>query len=255
MEEAQQQTFDQYFGEIAQRSGSIEQLLHNFFGFLHRRTDFYVEVKQNQRENSSKFSMGFPEGVAESLVLKAFHQYPMKDYSQVANSLPPSQSHSSAKASIPSSSSAADNRKSDRSATAASTLEVVSAQPSIRTTVDGKQIPIGNGGIGPNYYWTQTLKDVTVYLDLPEHLSNIKSKDIQCQIKTKSIAISLHKSNEVLLAGELEEGIDAVESMWTLNKGDQRLDLPQLVITLEKRRETWWKHVIIGHPEIDTTKV
>mmetsp|Transcript_17717 Transcript_17717/g.39784 ORF Transcript_17717/g.39784 Transcript_17717/m.39784 type:complete len:88 (+) Transcript_17717:1-264(+) len=33
------------------------------------------------------------------------------------------------------------------------------------------------------------------------------------------------------------------------------MDDSQIVITLEKTRKTWWKHVIEGHPEIDTTKV
>jgi hypothetical protein len=29
----------------------------------------------------------------------------------------------------------------------------------------------------------------------------------------------------------------------------------EVIVTLEKRRKTWWKHVIVGHPEIDTSKV
>jgi hypothetical protein len=28
------------------------------------------------------------------------------------------------------------------------------------------QIPIGNGGVGPGYSWTQTLNELTVYIDL-----------------------------------------------------------------------------------------
>lgn len=32
----------------------------------------------------------------------------------------------------------------------------------VRYTKEGKQLPIGNGGVGPAYTWTQTLEDVTV---------------------------------------------------------------------------------------------
>ena len=41
--------------------------------------------------------------------------------------------------------------------------------------------------------------------------------------------------------------------MWTLNISTN--SIPQVVITLDKGRNTWWKHIIQGHPEIDTNKV
>ena len=34
-----------------------------------------------------------------------------------------------------------------------------------------------------------------------------------------------------------------------------RRENSEIVVILEKTRKTWWKHVIIGHPEIDPTKV
>ena len=33
------------------------------------------------------------------------------------------------------------------------------------------------------------------------------------------------------------------------------MERSEIVITIEKVMKTWWKHVIIGHPEIDVTKV
>lgn len=33
------------------------------------------------------------------------------------------------------------------------------------------------------------------------------------------------------------------------------IERSEIVITIEKVMKTWWKHVIIGHPEIDVTKV
>ena len=53
--------------------------------------------------------------------------------------------------------------------------------------------------------------------------------------------------------GEFEDAIRRSESMWTLCSDG--IGGPQLVLSLEKTRKTWWKSAVIGHPEIDTTKV
>ena len=38
-----EQELDQIFLAAAERAGGIQPLLTSFFGFLHRRTDFYIE--------------------------------------------------------------------------------------------------------------------------------------------------------------------------------------------------------------------
>ena len=80
----------------------------------------------------------------------------------------------------------------------------------IQYTCDGKQIPIGNGGIGLNgsYYWTQTLNDVSIYIDntiISTSISGgsssdqkhsqqqkIKGKDVKCIIKPLSLLLEIH---------------------------------------------------------------
>lgn len=118
--------------------------------------------------------------------------------------------------------------------------------------VDGtdKQVPIGNGGIGPNYYWTQTLQDATVYVDVPE---GTRGKDIRCEIRAKSMVLAAHGA--VLLEGEFEDPVRVDESMWTINISSSGTQPPQVVVTLDKTRKTWWKYALVGHPEIDTSKV
>lgn len=236
---------DNHFAEIAQRSGSIQNLFHDFFGFLHRRTDFYVEIPPSTSvEEDRKFNMGFPTGMAEKILLEAFHKYPFKNYEEVTNQKgKPS----------PSPAPTAISKEPKIEAPSSSTKSETLTQPKIVLTDTGKQIPIGNGGIGPNYFWTQSLKDLTIYIDIP---TGIKSKEIQCAIKSKSMKLLIPSlSSNALLEGEFEDPINAADSMWTLNQGKSKVDVPQIVITLEKTRETWWKSVIIGHPEIDTTKV
>lgn len=53
---------DSIFLAAAQRAGGIQELLTEFFSFLHRRTDFYVV------DPNPKRPMGFEAGMAEKMV-------------------------------------------------------------------------------------------------------------------------------------------------------------------------------------------
>ena len=63
------------FMHTAQRCGGIEPLLESFFGFLKRRTDFYVvhDGKENTR-----YEAGFGPGKAEAMVRSAFGKHALK---------------------------------------------------------------------------------------------------------------------------------------------------------------------------------
>jgi hypothetical protein len=54
--------FDNVLMSVTQACGGIGPLLHEFFSFLHRRTDFYVV------DPSPRRPMGFAEGDAKTLV-------------------------------------------------------------------------------------------------------------------------------------------------------------------------------------------
>lgn len=56
--------YDDIFLQIAGQVGDIESLLDEFFGFLSRKTDFYVEYSSNERA-----TMGFPPGINEKMVI------------------------------------------------------------------------------------------------------------------------------------------------------------------------------------------
>lgn len=233
---------DQAFADLAHRAGGIENLLNDFFGFLHRCTDFYVEFdheKDKTKGIERKYSMGFPKGAQEQMVLRSFHKYPMKDYNVETA---PAVEHTPRKQ-IPIEPQINDKQNQPEF------KHKPSSTPKPLFTESGKQIPIGNGGIGDNYYWTQTLNEITVYVDVP---TGIKSKDVKCNIRSGSLQLIVQ--GNTVMEGNFEEPIKASESMWTLSKGTEG-DSPQIVLTLDKSRETWWKHVLVGHPEIDTNKV
>lgn len=258
--------YDEMFTHIASKAGGIQPLLDNFFSFLERKTDFYVQFDPAGKTHTS-YKMGFRKGAAEQMVLRSFRQYPMKDYNSIVppedTHAEPAQSHAHPNTGTTNQSTPTKAPKTPAKATAAPSTppKTPAAVPSapVKTprsapmtpcyTPEGKQYPIGNGGIGENYYWTQTLKDVTVYIDTA---TGVRGKDVKCVIKAQSLLVEVR--GEPLLNGTLEDVVKTQESMWTISSTTDRA-LQQIVITLDKTRPTWWKHVLTGHEEIDTTKV
>lgn len=158
----------------------------------------------------------------------------------------------------------------------------------VRYTEDGKQIPIGNGGVTPKYYWTQTVKEATVYVDVPP---GTRSKDVSCVIQPRRLRLEVrgvgkavaaaaaaaavtaasggapgqagvaataaegregHKredDGDLIFDGELPSTVSREDSMWSLNDGKT------VVISFEKTTKSWWKSVVEGDPEIDTSQV
>lgn len=193
--------------QIAGQIGSVQGLLDKFFGFLHRKTDFYVEYPESRQDAT----MGFPVGVAQKMVLKCFKKYSMKDYKLCEGERTSHQCNQKDKGAV----------ELESNELVPSSVEQVVRTPQGSSRVNavniiptGKQIPIGNGGVAENYYWTQTLEELTVYVDASEAM---KGKDVKCTITSKFMTLSVH--DKVLVEGEFEEAVRADESMWTLNLG------------------------------------
>lgn len=285
----QEHIYDDILTIIASKSKNIENMLDIFFDFLHRKTDFYVEYDINNnssnKDNNINYKMGFPKGIAEKMILRSFHKYPSKDYykiidnfesnnnnkkniinkvndSKVVNNINISKNNIENIVTntelVTTSTTTPNNNNNNNVTTTKNEYNLVNNRnemlQSIIYTEDGKQIPIGNGGLGQYgiYYWTQTLKDITIYIDcLPYITTNqsinnipIKSKDINCIIKTKSLYLEINKI--IVIDGFLEELINLEESMWTLSTSIG-INTSQIVVTLEKLKKTWWKSVILGN--------
>ncbi len=63
-----------------QANGSLPKLLTAFFSFLHRRTDFYCILPQDNGAAGSggRSNVGFKEGQAEQILLATFRQFPLR---------------------------------------------------------------------------------------------------------------------------------------------------------------------------------
>lgn len=159
-----------------------------------------------------------------------------------------------------------------------------------RYTADGKQTPIGNGGVGPGYWWTQTISDVTVHIAFS---ADVTSRDVTCKVEANRISIALKGRSQPVITGPLSGVVKHHDAIWNLESraeaqrqrpvdithpekakapaGCGAVDPPNLsqhgagvdthfkvfTLTLDKVVETWWRSIIAGqgHPEIDATAV
>ncbi|KAI9915374.1 hypothetical protein PsorP6_007812 [Peronosclerospora sorghi] len=109
-----------------------------------------------------------------------------------------------------------------------------------KLTAEGKQLPVGNGGVAANYSWTQTLEDISIQMVLKNHT---RAKDLECRIESTRLSVALKSGQtKLLLSGEFPEKIRADESIWSLESNYV------LHISLEKTKPT-------SDPEIDTRQV
>ena len=103
-----------------------------------------------------------------------------------------------------------------------------------------------NGGVGPGYRWSQSLKDVDMEVDLP---GPTRGRDVTVHVTKNDIKIAL-KSGAVLVSGKLCKAADWDDITWTI------VDSTTLQLNLPKENKMeWWDCVVQGHPKIDTQKV
>ena len=273
-----QERYDEILMEIAGQQGGIEPLLKVFFSFLHRKTDFFVVYPKGTKNAR----MGFAPGAAEAMLVKNFRAFPTKPYDQMVSALAPAPAAAGAKASAPAAGKPAAGAAKAKKAAAASAAPPAAAAaagpapapaplppaeervalagfakgpPKLRHNEKGEQIPIGNGGICAHYWWTQTLYDATVYVDLPE---KVGSKDVVVELTNDRLKVGLRRAPGAaagapppppIVDGALTERVNAAESTWAIESGRV------VMISYEKVRKTWWKAVVDGDPEIDATAV
>ena len=157
--------FDDVFAEVTGRlgGGGLPALFDAFFGFLNRRTDFYIEA-----DPDAPAPMGFPPGVAKKLLISSFEKYPIRNYRDTVQYQQSSTPAPKSSPGTPSSVRAAP--PTPGSSRLASPVVAATVTPKAKPTPTAQagvlQTPIGNGGIGIGYYWTQSLREINVHVDV-----------------------------------------------------------------------------------------
>lgn len=107
----------------------------------------------------------------------------------------------------------------------------------------------GNGAVHETYSWTQTLSEVSIVVPVPQECVPIRGKDCKVKLQKEYMSIGI-AGREDIVSGPLFAPVRVDDSMWNL------VDSNTIEVSLTKvDGMQWWKCVIQGEPEIDTTKI
>lgn len=114
--------------------------------------------------------------------------------------------------------------------------------------IDSKMQDIStyNGDRTDRYNWSQHITAVEVQVPLPE---GTKSKMLDVKITSKKLFVKIKSESEAIIEGEFYETVKEDECFWNVEDGKN------LILSIEKSKETIWKTVIKGDQEIDPKKV
>lgn len=258
--------FDDLLMAMAKKHSNVEELSFSLLSFFERRTDLFHVMETNQDR------MGFAPGAADKMLFKHFdfcekrymaqHQAhllgePDAEAACAADAAAATQGQAGSAASSGSStaSAAVSSQSKPAAATAATAVTATLAAPLPQQADEApalpeetrkkmKHISTWNGAVTDKYYWSQSLSEVTVETEVD---ADSKASDVQVDIT--ATRLSVKSRGRTVLEGKLHEKVGIEDSIWSLEDGCK------VIMTLQKHRETWWKCVLEGDPEIDTTKV
>ena len=209
--------FDGMYLQVAQTIGGIDPLLDSFFGFLRRKTDFFAGAADPAKaretvlaafeKNKERSDEELKEKAAKEKKRKADEEkrrarlaeekakVQKQEESRIEELTPEEaaalKAGGAAASSAPAPAPAADAAKASGEGGEGEGEEEKGAQP------------INNGGICPNYTWTQNLQDLQVLVSVP---AGTKAKMLTVEILKKKLKVGV-KGQEAIVDGELHAGV------------------------------------------------
>lgn len=209
--------FDNVLLRFAQSHDNVEQMIFSMLSFFERRTDLFHVMETPQDK------MGFMPGVAEQMLLNLFRHF-QKDHQDKLE------------AAVKAAASIADPVTSVSSSAPAAPVESTSMPKKM------SRISTWNGAATDKYCWSQSIYELTLEVEVEA----TSAREIEVDLSATRLSIMCR--DVLVLSGKLHEKINTEESVW-------HLDGKNLIISMQKVRQTWWKCVLEGDEEIDTTKV
>ena len=269
--------FDPVLLSIAQQhtanGGGVESLLHTFFSFLQRKTDFFTGGEEGKAEEIINNVVS--RYVKEAGKIRKKRQEAARRAQEKQEKQLRREEEKRRKAEEVGKQKRAE-RKQAREAAAVSTsdgpeIEIIeddddkSADTESTTKEkdeepkedeededsddDGTPKPVGNGGETDNYRWIQTLKETTVYIHVP---AGTKGKHVNVTYNSSKCEIGM-KGKPALVKGEFFNKIRPDECTWTLEDSDEGRDI--VLYLLKDNQMEGWRSVVKGDPEINTKKI
>lgn len=225
----EEERFDGMLLQFAQQCQGIDPLLDTVFSFLRRKTDFFT---------------GATDDKAKQTVLKMLEKHQLlADKTNVEKRKRRDAEEAAA---------------AERKAAAKAKRDAKKAAPSSGGDAkdddddDKEPPPPGNGGVMGWGVWTQQLADLELKVPMP---STTKSRDLVVKFTKGHITIGV-KGQPPILDGDLHKKVIVDDCFWTLEDAPGADGGKEVVVALQKEdKQSWWKCVVVGDPEINTQKV
>ncbi|KAL5281748.1 NUDCD3 family protein [Megaselia abdita] len=207
---------DNMLMEILRDSKSPPEFLNSVFGFLSRRTDFFLTYDE-------KSKIGLPAGIKNQIVFQALKKYENNSSDHipfVSNEVEISTSEIDSFDDL----TLLDTEK----------LQTKSSDKSNQTLPSFNASEYYNGAVYESYCWSQTDSDVEINVILPKNIKS--SKDLALNVTSSMLLIKDRTSQSgVILEGEFKEKCQPDSLLWNFSNGKLQISLGIYLLTSIKK--------------------
>uniref|UniRef100_A0A8C5LJ58 Nuclear migration protein nudC n=1 Tax=Leptobrachium leishanense TaxID=445787 RepID=A0A8C5LJ58_9ANUR len=237
---AEDDRFDGMLLAMAQQhEGGVQELLNTFFGFLRRKTDFFV---------------GGDSGASEKLINEVFSYHnKLARASQEKKEVERKETQKREQEVKQKPLEHDEPRITELTDEEAEKLQKEIDKEEDEDAEDeqdkGKLKPnSGNGADLPHYRWAQTLSEVDIAVPFPVSF-RLKGKDVVVDIRRRRLTVGL-KGQTPVLDGDLYNEVKVEDCSWLIEDGKV------VTIHLEKiNTMEWWSRIVQTDPEMNTKKI
>ncbi|XP_075230890.1 nudC domain-containing protein 3 [Lycorma delicatula] len=237
--------YDDLIARILEEEREIYPFLDVIFGFLWRRTDFFVIKKEGGK-------LGFPPGGAEKIVQFIFRKWQNSQRIVAPKSSISKENECKNVKDFPHMAQKEVVVTSEDVTTDNITTERSKGIKSVETKKNVCASDIYNGADRGTYRWSQTVGELDVIIPVPECIK--KSKEVDVLVTDSKLSVKIKDQADPtgwksLVDGELSYKVNKEDSIWSLSPGQQ------ISIHWEKSEERWWDAVLTSEPKLDTKKL
>lgn len=265
MADSHSERFDGMLLAIAQQcEGGIAELLDVFFGFLERKTDFFIgagkanaekmvlskfkehqkkveEKKEKEKKEAESLKAAKAQKEAQQKTEAKIQEVTEEEAERIKREEQERKENEQKEAEE-------KNTKKDEKSENGETAKADGSEDEDEDAKGKLKPNSGNGADLENYRWTQTLQEVEAWIPLNVSFK-VKGRDVIVDIQQSHLKVGL-KGHPPIIDGDLPKKVKIEECSWVLQ------DQKNVVITLEKvNKMEWWSQLLTTDPEINTKKV